>query len=385
MPLTPIAAPIITIRQWRHVSIIQIFSGSVIIKGYSTRGGPARSIQYPIGDTTHLFVELDKNASWFLKGAGGMKMKRGGLKPVKVLDMLRAFLNAKLKQNLAEQLSAVAGSQSDSQEPDEDIDPMDAMDVMDELVEAVPQATKKPRNTQRIDRAVVEELVVPTRPVCGGCNKDDKAVVCVYRKPLSEKRSNGNLFLRVDCMHWLLTYAADELHFHGVEPASPDPIHQQQGNCPAVADLHLAWDDSAKAWEAKLIPGALVGTTKRICVNDLNNDMWATLRAESRVEGYLCQASPLQKRNAVKKFITLWFAAIAGNKAAEFEALSRSRGMELEATEGSPSSTRGKKRALEDTAVASEEVCFADAVTDTAVAAEEVCLAAAVTDTAVAA
>ena len=313
-------------------------------------------------------------------------MKRGGLKPVKVLDMLRAFLNAELKQNLAEQLSAVAGSQSDSQEPDEDIDPMDAMDAMDELVEAVPQARKKPRTTQRIHRAVVEELVVPTRPVCGGCNKDDKTVVCVYRKPRSEKRSNGNLFLRVDCMHWLLTYAADELHFHGVEPASPDPIDQQPCNCPAVAELHVAWDDSAKAWEAKLIPGALVGTTKRICVSDLSDDMWATLRAESRVQGYLSKASLLQKKNAVKEFITLWFAAIAGNRAAEFEALSRSRGMELEATEGSPSSTRGKKNVLWKIPQSRlKKLCFADAVTDSAVAAEEVCLAAAVTDTAVAA
>ena len=210
--------------------------------------------------------------------------------------------------------------------------------------------------------------MVPTRPPCVGCDKDDKTVVWVYRKPRSEQRSNGNLFLRVGCIDWLLSYAADELSCQGVEPASPDPIDQQAGNCPAVADLHLQWDFSAKAWEASFVAGALVGTTKGMCVNDLNNDMWAKLREESRVEGYLCRATLLQKKNAVKEFITLWCAAITRNEAAEFEA-----------TWGSPSSTRGEKLASEDTAVASEEV------TDTAVAAEDVCLAATVTDTAVAA
>ena len=97
--------------------------------------------------------------------------------------------------------------------------------------------------------------------------------------------------------------------------------------------------------------------------------MGKKLRVESRVQGYLCRATLLQKKNAVKEFITLWCAAITRNEAAEFEA-----------TWGAPSSTHGETLASEDTAVAAEEV------TDTTVAAEEeVCLAATVTDTAVAA
>lgn len=343
---------------------MSIVTGIVNIKGgYNTRCETAHSIQYQIRDTTHLFVELDKNAAWFLKGVGGTKIQKGDLKPMKALELLREAFDRKIGKpgteaavavaegqlsEVAEgQLSAVAGSQN---EFDEDTDPMDQMD---DLVEVVPQANKKPRTTTRIDRAVVEELEVPTRPPCVGCNNDDKTVVCVYRKPCSEKRSNGNLFLRVDCIDWLLAYAADELSCQGVEPASPDPIDQHTGNCSAVADLHLQWDFSAKAWEASFVAGALVGTRKGMCVNDLNSDMWAKLRVESRVQGYLGHATLLQKKNAVKEFMTLWCAAIARNEAAEFEA-----------TWGSPSSTHVEKRASEDTAVASEEV------TDTAVAAE---------------
>ena len=57
---------------------------------------------------------------------------------------------------------------------------------------------------------------------CVGCKDDDKTVVCVYRKPRSEKRSNGKLFLRVDCIGWLLSYAAEELSCQGVEPTPED-------------------------------------------------------------------------------------------------------------------------------------------------------------------
>ena len=373
-PLTPTLSPSSGKGHWRPVSIE---TGLVSIKGgYNTRGEAAHSIQYQIHDTTHLFVELDKNAPWFLKGVGGTKIQKGDLKPVRVLDVLRETLDRKLEQEpdaaaavAGGQLSAVAAAQS---EADEDIDPMDQMD---DLVEVVPKANKKPRTTNRTNRAMVEELVVPTRPPCVGCDDDDKTVVCVYRKPRSEKRSNGNLFLRVDCIDWLLSYAADELRCQGVEPASPDtPVNDQRpGNCPAVADLHLQWDFSAKAWEASFVAGALVGTTKGMSVNDLNKEMWAKLTDESKVQGPFSRATMIQKKNAVKEVITMLCAAIARNEVAEFEA-----------TWGSPSSTHGGEPESQDTTVESQEVTDSEvtgnlAVTDTAVAFEEV------TDTAVAA
>ena len=341
--------------------------GLLSIKGgYNTRGEAAPCIQYKTGDITHTFVKLDKNAPWFLKGVGGPRIQKGDLKPVQVLGLLRETFDQKVwgeaHEEAKEQPSAVAGSHS---EPDEDIDPMEAMD---DLVEAVPHANKKPRTTHHNDRAMLEELVVPARPPCVGCDKDDKTVVCVYRKPRSEKRSNGNLFLRVDCIAWLLAYAADELSCQGVVPSSPDPIDRQAGNCSAVAGLHLQWDFTAKAWEAKFVAGALVGTTKAMCVHDLNTDMWGKLKKESRLQNSWSRATETQKKDAAKEFITLWCAAIARNEAAEFEA-----------TWGWPSSTHGEKRASEDTAVVSEEV------KDTAVADEQVCLENSDTDTAVAA
>ena len=171
-------------------------------------------------------------------------------------------------------------------------------------------------------------------------------------------------YLQVECIEWLLAYAADELFFQGVEPASPAPIAVQAGNCPAVADLHLEWDFSAKAWEGKFVAGALVGTTKRMSVNDLNKDLWEKMLGENRVQGYLCQATLLERKNAVKQLMTMWCAAIARNEAAEFEAI-----MPKQYGLATSSPPRGEKRALEDAAVAAEEVCLAAAEEDTAVAA----------------
>ena len=36
-----------------------------------------------------MFLELDKNAAWFLKGVGGPKTQKGSLKAVDVLQLLR--------------------------------------------------------------------------------------------------------------------------------------------------------------------------------------------------------------------------------------------------------------------------------------------------------
>ena len=56
---------------------MSIETGMVRIKGgYNTRGLAGFSMEYKIDGTTHLFVELDKNAPWFLKGVGGTKIQK---------------------------------------------------------------------------------------------------------------------------------------------------------------------------------------------------------------------------------------------------------------------------------------------------------------------
>ena len=73
--------------KWAPVSVEQ---GIVNIKGgYNKRGEAAQSIQYQVGGATHVLVELDKNAHWFLKGVGGPGVQKGALKPVHAMQLLR--------------------------------------------------------------------------------------------------------------------------------------------------------------------------------------------------------------------------------------------------------------------------------------------------------
>ena len=189
-------APLSASRSWKSVSITQ---NTVTIQGgYSTRGEAAPTVQYKVGDTTQTFVELDKNASWFLKGVGGSKAKKGDLKAVEVMQVLRDAFKDKLDEVTGDN-AAVAETQSGSHDADDGLDPMDAMDLMDDVAavvaEVVPQkkagvrkggAQKQP--TQDARRALVQELEVPSRPRCVGSDEDDKTVVWVYRKA---KEENG--------------------------------------------------------------------------------------------------------------------------------------------------------------------------------------------------
>ena len=56
--------------------------------GYNTKAEAAAALEYQVDGATHVYVELDKNAQWFLKGVGGPKARKGDLKAVKVLDLI---------------------------------------------------------------------------------------------------------------------------------------------------------------------------------------------------------------------------------------------------------------------------------------------------------
>ena len=74
--------------------------------GYNTRGEPAKSIVYGVGKASHTFVALDKNAAWFLRGVAGPAVRKGDLKAVQVMQVIREKLNHKL--DLDDDTTAVA-------------------------------------------------------------------------------------------------------------------------------------------------------------------------------------------------------------------------------------------------------------------------------------
>lgn len=303
--------------------------------GYNTRGETGKSLHYRVGEKMYVFVQAMKNAEWFLKGVGGSKVQKGNLKPVRVLQLLRdKFQECIGKEAYDEATAAVAESQSNSQEADETPDPMDALD---ELVPVKVKKVKKPKQTRVKVRSGCREFLVPTRPPCVACDKDGTTLVCVYLKREYNK-GIGTLYVRMDCIGWLLAYAADELHFMGVGRSKPEPIVEAKPNCPAVAGLNLKWDFCAKAWDAKFVEGAFGGKTKRMDQTNLDKDVWDKLRTNNLVENTWLRATSSEKRTGLKELLILWCAAF-----------SRGAADEHDATMGSPNSKeRGDKRSFKN-------------------------------------
>ena len=187
MQYRPLAA---SIAKWHDVSVQE----QITIKGgLNRRGEVVESIRYKCADgATHTFVALHKEAMWFLKGVGGISMRKGDLKVVNVLNMLRH----KVKENDFAPLGAasspaVAGSDSQSSVADtldDDDDPMESMisieSVADSLGDVVPRNPKQ----RKVDRACVQELSVPTRPACVSGASKEETQIFVYTAP--DKKNN---------------------------------------------------------------------------------------------------------------------------------------------------------------------------------------------------
>ena len=139
-PLSATVGP----RPWSPVTTLNSMVN--IRGGYNTRGEPARSIEYTVGHTSHTFVALDKNATWFLKGVAGPAVRKGDLKAVQVMQVIREKLNQKL--GLDDDNTAVADT-ARAEPRAVEVDPMDAMD---ERFPDTPVKTTVPKTLKKRSR-----------------------------------------------------------------------------------------------------------------------------------------------------------------------------------------------------------------------------------------
>jgi len=82
-----------------------------------------RSIPFLMGTVTYKFVQLSKNATWFLKGVGGKSAKQGCLKALNVLKELRKRYN-----KVAGVDTTIAVAEDQGENADDDI-----MNCLDDL------------------------------------------------------------------------------------------------------------------------------------------------------------------------------------------------------------------------------------------------------------
>ena len=180
------------------------------------------------------------------------------------------------------------------------------MDALDEVV------TPKPKVKSRA--TTIRSLQMLTRPLCVGASKATTTVV-IYGMNANSNPRDLPMFLRVDCIDWLLSYAADQLHCQGVGNLVGHMDDVLEANCSAVAGLHVEWDFHLKDWQAKFVSGLFQGVKREFGIESLNPGMWANLEAEVIFQ----KATRVQQKAVAKRMLLLWCQAICDNESDTFE------------------------------------------------------------------
>ena len=160
---------------------------------------------------------------------------------------------------------------------------------------------------------------MPRRPLCTGCATEEKTTIMLYC--VSKRHGKPTIYLQVDHLDWLFSYAADELHHQGVICEEPSGGAVKIANCTAVADVHLGYNFSAKKWEAEFVTGALTGVKRTFCITDLTTELVEKMKAvgmyQNEVTEHLGELS--RQKQLAKRFITFWCDAISQDDHEIFE------------------------------------------------------------------
>ena len=309
---------------WKEVQIVEDqvgISGGFLVKPLSA---PCLQI---VTDEIHMrFVEVNKNSEWFLKAVGGAKTQKGELGSVKVLDELRKHMETNPSAAVADS-NADDNAVADSNAVADEVDPMD---VLDDVLEtpckkakynANPKAKPKAKGNTMTQSSIIE-VIMPKHPPCAGGEDNGNFIVTLYMMPCRNHCRVGKhtkLFLRVDCISWLLAYAADEHFFQGVLRVENE--EPKAGNSTAVAGVNIEWDFTCDAWKAEFVSGDKCGTVRTLAMTDVSEKLWEKMVASALpgAEGNFNEASRVKKKQVSKELMELWCGAIAQRQGMVFE------------------------------------------------------------------
>jgi len=267
------------------------------------------------------FVEVSKNADWFLKMVGGNGCVKGGCKAVRVIQELHAEV-VRIAGDGQPELDypppAVDDAAGDVDGTgDAVVDPMDALDGGD--IGAASSADKPLQPPRRkLPRYIIVPVNMPLRPICADKTCTATRTVHVYYSGKNGKK----LHVRSTDLTWLVAYAADELHFQGVARDQDTALHVKPPNCPAVADLHLEWDFRTKSWLAEFVDGGLRGQKRRFAPADHTTTRWTKMQRSALpcTGSSFDEATRVEKKNAAKELVLLWCGSMVEGDHATFEA-----------------------------------------------------------------
>ena len=293
---------------WNDIHIVEDQVG--ISGGYHGKPSSAQSILVMNKEIHMRFVEVTKNSEWFLKAVGGTKTQKGDLGRVKVLDELRKHM---------EVIPGAAVADSDAVA--DEVDPMDELDDVLETPSKKAKSKAKPKaKGNTMTQSSIIEVVMPKSPPCTGVDNGNFTAT-LYSMPSKRHCTirQAKLFLRVDCISWLLAYAADEHFYQGV--LRVDNEEPKEGNSTAVAGLNIEWDFTSDAWAAEFVSGDKCGTVRKLAMKDVSEKLWEKMVASEvpGAEGNFNEATIVKRKRVSKELLELWCGAIADRQGSVFE------------------------------------------------------------------
>ena len=288
-------------RPWKPLAIQ---SKLTVTGGFTNRTHTLTTLDlHDGGDVVH-FVEVTKNAEWFLKSAGGNDTQKGHVKAVTILDKIEVAVQSHIDGNSTG--SAVAGDSQDSAE-------VDPMDMLDDLEHDNTSTSRKPKSKKAKHEIVTVHM--SSRPY--DPDAPDVAVSVYY-----SGRNGKKLLVRSDNLPWLLAYAADEVHYQGVSPiaVADEP---RRANCAAVAGLNVEWNFQQRTWEAEFVEGHHRGTKRKFSPDLFDTaGRWEKLQRKCGpdADDAFKDTPLLEKQRRARHMLIHWCKAITNDATDAFEA-----------------------------------------------------------------
>lgn len=260
---------------------LQIDTTSVMIRGghTGTKPVPVDVIEYMMENKKYQWFHLSKKEKWFQICTAGWGSSRYDFSNVFVVKLIR------------EQFFG------------DDGEPAVAAMLEDDPMNKLGLPLQPEDSPSKAKRDGVATLQMPKRPPCSGVDKGETVEVHVVKPG-----KNTSLYIRRDCVDWLLAFAADEYSFANiVREASPE-----------VQDYTLEWDFQKCQYIACVVHD---GRTSRMAMGlkDLTNRIWNFLKQHGWVEGYLSKVSAKAKKEACREFCARWAQAMYKGDAQAFD------------------------------------------------------------------
>ena len=203
-----------TLGAWRSANVLTDHIALEV--GFSKQPYQAQCVTLDRAGGQERFVHLKQNSTWFLAAVGGPKTCRSGLPAVTVIETLCDKVCGPSDTQVVE--DADNGGENEEavkEHPTVQDDPMLMLGAYAPVCEL--EAPKKCKRARTAKSAAdghgrgftdsVRALDMPKRPSCAG--RECAEIRAVH---LHVRKGSRALWIRLDCIDWLVSYAADEHH-----------------------------------------------------------------------------------------------------------------------------------------------------------------------------